>query len=323
MHSRSLQFLAAALVAAVVPGQAPKSLPRSASDLLPPSTYGVVHFGGLDRCVANAREWPIAEMLGTFVGNLPDEVRQQHLDEGLDRAAQQVRRALERVRVSPEEVRRLLRCPMTLAVGRPTIEGMGPSVALLIEEGESGETIDRLLDHAGSVLTQRGATLRDETVAGLPSRVIEVPSGPPVFLARFAGHRVLTNSRGMLGEMAAVHGGNARGLAALGELRARLGGDPVLAAYANTSVVTQMLEPVLPYEAGDWADALGLGSLDALFAGFGARRMAASTSCTSGSPGGPTGCSRRRPTSRQPSTSRTTAPTTRCSSAPVRSTCRR
>ncbi len=266
--------LAVAALAAAVLAQAPRPLIQSGADLVPTSTYAVLQFGGIERCAGSTRQWPIAEMIGTFVHKLPVETREEHLDRGLEQAAEQVRRALGRAKIGPADVRDLLSCPMTMALGRPTIEGMGPSVALLVELGNHQAAVERLLATGEGALRRGGGPgMQDTNVGGVAAKMLQIPNGPPVFVARVGGQLCLTNSRGLLGEIAAVQRGEQAALTqatVLGNLGQQLGAQPIVSAYANTAMIARMLEPVLPYEAGQWADALGAGSLDALYAGFGA-----------------------------------------------------
>ncbi|MCA8964277.1 MAG: hypothetical protein KDC48_05310 [Planctomycetes bacterium] len=274
MQATLRHSLAVAAFAAAALAQAPKPLIQSGADLVPTSAYAVLQFGGIERCAANTRQWPIAEMIGAFVRKLPAETREEHLDRGLEQAAEQVRRALGRAHVDPADLRDVLSCPMTVALGRPTIEGMGPSVGLLIETGNREAAVQRLLAIGEGALRRGGGPgLQDTKVGGVAAKMVQIPNGPPVFVAKVGGHLCLTNSRGLLTEVAAVQRGEQPALAqatVLGNLGQQLGAPPIASAYANTAVIARMLEPVLPYEAGEWADALGVGSLDALYAGFGA-----------------------------------------------------
>lgn len=274
MHTTLARSFVAAVLTAAVSAQAPKAPPQSGADLVPTSSYAVLQFGGIERCAASARQWPIAEMVGRFLGKLPAQTREEHLDRGLQQAADQVRRVLERAKVSPADVRDLLSCPMTFVLGRPTIEGMGPSALVMIELGNHEAAVSRLLAVGEGMLRRGGGEgAQPAKVAGTGVKLLQIPDGPPVFIATVKGHLCITNSRGLLGEVVAVGAGSQAALTqatALGELRNRLGAEAIVSAYANTSVIAQMLAPVLPYEAGQWADALGVGSLDALYAGFGA-----------------------------------------------------
>lgn len=59
-------------------------------------------------------------------------------------AAQQVQQRLQHAGVRPADLRAMLARPMALAMGRLTIEGMGPSVALVIDQGNDGEAVQRV-----------------------------------------------------------------------------------------------------------------------------------------------------------------------------------
>jgi hypothetical protein len=84
---------------------------------------------------------------------------------------------------------------------------------------------------------------------------------------------VFTNSLGLLQELAAVASGNSPALAAtapIGELPQRLGANPAVSLFLNTDRLMGMFEPLLPYEAAGWADALGIGRIAHVYATIGA-----------------------------------------------------
>ncbi|HEU4420492.1 MAG TPA: hypothetical protein VFT55_16260, partial [Planctomycetota bacterium] len=117
--------------------QAPHVAPPATDDALPASTYASVQFGGLAACRRSATAMPFAALVDNFLKRIPAESRAAYIDHGLDHGSQHVQHHLQHVGLSAADLRAVFAQPMTLAMGRLSIEGMGPSVALVIEEGES------------------------------------------------------------------------------------------------------------------------------------------------------------------------------------------
>ncbi len=263
-------FLALA-VGAAVSAQAPRPVFQAVEDVLPASTYAAARFGGLAACSEASGALPLAVVVNTFLQRVPAEVRAQYLEQGLDQGAQHLQHILQQVGVSPADLRAVVRQPMTVAIGRLSIEGMGPSVALVIEEGESRKAIGRCMAALENVALQAGAGKVDEVMLGdLRVRHAQIRKGPSVFAGSVGGYFVLTNSRGYLRDIADVVRGAQAGLAKssrLDVLRRRLPEPALAAVFFNTATLASMLDAHLPYEAAEFAAALGLGQVDALYAG--------------------------------------------------------
>ncbi|HEU4418655.1 MAG TPA: hypothetical protein VFT55_06925 [Planctomycetota bacterium] len=246
--------------------------PPVTDDALPASTYASVQFGGLAACRRSATAMPLAALVDDFLKRIPAESRAAYIDHTLDHGAQHVQHHLQHVGLSAADLRAVVAQPMTLAMGRLSIEGMGPSVALVIEEGESAAAIGRCMAALENLARQlfAGIVLDDVKIGDLTVRHAAIPDLPPVFTASVGGYFVLTNSRGQLREIADVVRGVQPGLARtsrLADLRRRMPQPALASVFVNAASVSSMLDPHLPYEAAEWGAALGLGQLDALYAG--------------------------------------------------------
>jgi len=234
------------------------------TDLLPTSTYAVVEFGGLAACRAEANALPLAALVHGFLDRVPADVRSERLERGIDTAADRLQRLLQRLDLDAHDLQAILRQPMLLAIGRLTIEGMGPSLCLVVDERGATAAIDRVR----AALRQHlpGARLEAAEVAGVALEQLTMPGGPPVWFGSLAGRLVVSNSRGYLEEIAAVAGGAAPSLGA--GLRAMPGaapgGPPLASLFLDGRRVLASLEPHLPYEAARWSDTLGIGLLQTL-----------------------------------------------------------
>lgn len=229
-------------------------------DLLPPSTYASVHFRGLAACRAAAAELPLASVVQKFLGRLPVELRQQQIDPALDRAAMQLRRGLQQAGIAAADLQAIAARPMTLAVGKMTIEGMGPSVALLIDPGEALPAIQRAVAAMRQQIPERAARAAESAaIGGASLSALQFDDGPMVFFGELANKFVICNSRGFLkecAEMAVLPGTN-------GAAAATRAQDGALATLAiQLASINRSLAPHLPYEADAYADALGVGALD-------------------------------------------------------------
>lgn len=253
-----------------VVAQAPQPPQRSAEDLLPASSYAALRFGGLAACRAATEQLSMTAMVAPFVARLPAELRAEHLERWLDRAADGLRDGLQRAGVRPTDLRAIAGQPMALGVGRLTIEGMGPSVALLIEQGEHREALWRVFETAVQRLSNLpvAVDVSATEVAGCAVRAVRIANGPPLYAGTVGDAFVVTNSRGYLQELVAVAAGRQPGLAAatrLGALRRQLPAPPLASWLVHTGAVFESFAPHLPYEAGDFADVLGLGRVDLVY----------------------------------------------------------
>mgnify|MGYP007073194532 CR=1 FL=1 len=246
-------------------------LPLAVDDLLPATTYAAFRFGGLAACRQATGDLPISELFRVFLGEVPAELRAEHVDTNLAEAADDVRLALQDAGLRPADVRALAGQPMAFGVGRLTIEGMGPSVALLVEEGNHADAIQRCFAALEAMLPRLGVEVEAETVevAGHRLRRLASADGPPIFAGSIAGCFCVSNSRGYLRDVAGVAAGRQPGLAAatrFGHLRAQLPAAPLAAGLLHPGVLTEAFGPHLPYEAEDVSDALGVGGVDVVYA---------------------------------------------------------
>ncbi|MBX3463848.1 MAG: hypothetical protein KF830_11820 [Planctomycetes bacterium] len=249
--------------------QTGSATPRPLPELLPASTHVLLQFGGLAACTAGAHELPLAALLRDVLGRLPDDARRERLEGPLDGAARGARRALQRLGLDAADLRAVLQRPAAVAVGRPTLEGMGPSVCLAIDLGDAEAALRRCLAAGRTVLRQHGVTPGEPLrLAGTEFESLQLPGGPPLWLGIAGGVFVASNSRGYLHELGAVVAGGAPSLAAA--LAAGAAAMPAVAPLGSLFVDGQPLvaacAPLLPYEAQALADALGFGAPRSLHA---------------------------------------------------------
>ena len=173
MKTKALQLSSLAF-ALGLSAQAPPG-PPVLEDLLPASSFASLRFGGLDAFVAAAQQLPAAGVIERFLTHVPADTRARFVDRWFDDAAQHVRQLLQRQGIAPSDVRELLGCPHVLGIGRPTITGMGPSVALLIETGNHHAAVERL---AASELRSANAEIEMLLREALKARGITVEQSP-------------------------------------------------------------------------------------------------------------------------------------------------
>lgn len=127
-----------------------------------------------------------------------------------------MRDVLKQQGLNPSDLRALIGQPMTWAVGRLSIEGMGPSMCLVIEEGNERQAINRCV-RVGLNLLRRFAgevAVKQIKIAGTPFYHVSV-EGTPIFAGSIAGNYCISNSRGYLREVAEVAAGKKKGLTAI------------------------------------------------------------------------------------------------------------
>lgn len=264
---RSSRSSPALVFAAALAAQAPPPVTAPVQNALPASTVACVHFGGLARCSAATRELPIAAVVDAFLDRLAPNVRERHLEGALEQPAAGVRRALQHAGLQPDDVRAVMSRPMTLAIGRLSIEGMGPSLTLVIDEGDRKNAIERCFTAAEGVAVEHGWLQPGEPVPidGVVMRHLELPTGAPIFHGSIGGRFVVSNSRGYVREMIAVARGGGVSLGSAGRFVTTSATAPALAAIlVDTAPFAAALAPFLPYEADEWSDALGIGRLEAI-----------------------------------------------------------
>ncbi len=249
------------------------SAARSLEDVLPASTYAVARFGGLQACSEAAAAVPMSVVVNAFLAKVPAEIRSKYFDQGLDRAAEHVQHVFQQAGMNPADLRAVLQRPMVLSMGRLTIEGLGPSVALIIDGGDGQPAIDHLAAAVEALAQQNGVTLEvDEVeIAGAKVRRMRGTEGtPPIFLGHVGGFFVATNSRGYLREMGEVANGKQPKLgtaSGLGACQQRLAAPALASLFLNTRSLFSMFDAHLPYETVDFSNALGIGRLDSIFVG--------------------------------------------------------
>lgn len=271
MQANLLRCVPSFLIALPLVAQAPPQLPLTAEGLLPASTYAAVRFGGLAACGRAATSLPLAEVVHGFLHRVPAEVRAEHLDQHLDLAADRVRQGLQQAGLRTNDARGFLSRPMTLAMGRVSIEGMGPSVALIIEIGDQKNEINRVVQWSAQQLVRRigGGESAEVDIDGHRFHSLVLAEGPSLFAGALGGHYIATNSRGFLREMIAVAAGKGQALtksSRLLQLNEQLPAPALASLFVNTARVFSSFAPHLPYEAEEWSAALGLGQIDALYA---------------------------------------------------------
>lgn len=266
-----------ALLVLAVPAllaQAPSVPQRPLEDLLPAGSYAAARFAGLAECARATDDMAVAALVRTFLKRVPRETYDQHVGAELDRMASELRRELQREGIAPADLRNVLRRPMALGMGRITLRGMGPSVALLIDEGDAGPSIDKLTAAFEQVLRHEMRGLQ-ESRFGIRSRdfrLLSSSEGPEILIGRDAGVFFVSNSRGYLGDILAAADGEVASLAAsstLGSQRQRLGAPAVMSVFVNTQPVLGTFSAHMPYEAGELAAAFGLETVAGIYAGAG------------------------------------------------------
>lgn len=235
---------------------------------LPASTYAAVQFAGLDACRRATEGSPVRPLVEQVLHDLPEELRTRFFEQGLDRAADELREGLEHAGLRPGDVRDLLARPMVLALGRLTLEGKGPSVALLVDEGPARGARERCWNAVTQRLLGKANVGAPVSIAGADVQHLRLPDGPPLFVGTVGGAFVVTNSRGYLQELAAVATGGASFADSpmLRRSRQRAPGEALMSLAVDTRWAAAMLQPLLPYEAAAFADALGLGAVDGFVA---------------------------------------------------------
>lgn len=240
---------------------------KPVQDCLPASTWAMAAFGGLERCNEAIAGHATARLVQDLLKMIPAELRESQLGSKLDEAAQGLREGLEQGSLSPSAVRAVLQRPMAIGIGRLTIQGMGPSFALVVDEGNAAADLDRLIEQvvAARVLPAR---IGKGTAAGIDCRTLEGEEMPTVFLARDGGRLIVTNSEGYLTEILRTARGEQPSLAAgasLGAQRARLQATPLVEMFANPKPFLGMWEPMLPYEAPAIGKAIGIESVQGFY----------------------------------------------------------
>jgi len=270
---RSSRLVPAATLAAALAAQAPPALPTPVQGALPASTYACVHFGGFAACREATGELPLADVVTAFLARIDPSLRERHVERALEGPANGVRNVLGRVHLQPDDVRAVLSRPMTLALGRLSVEGMGPSLALVIDEGGKRREIERCFGVVEQLAAAGGAggTAAMVDVGGVALRRFETAAGVPIFHGSIGGRFVVSNSRGYVRELIEVARGGGRSLAATGAFAPDASDGPPLAALlVDTAPFADALAPFLPYEADDWSAALGVGRLASIEASIAA-----------------------------------------------------
>lgn len=255
-------------VALPLAAQAP--LPPAAEAILPASTYAVLEFGGLAACRSAVDDLPAGAVVRDFLHRLAPDVRAEHLEDGLEQAAAALRQQVERMQLRPGDLRAVLGRPMSLAIGRLSLEGFGPSVLLAIDDGPYRRALNRVVQWGAQRLAHAagGGETGAVELDGSRFHELRLAEGPVLFAGPVGSFYVVTNSRGYLRDVLAVQAGRQPALAASGRLaalRRELPAPALAAVLCNATTVMASLAPHLPYEAGEWADALGLGALDVLY----------------------------------------------------------
>ncbi|MFY9345888.1 MAG: hypothetical protein WAT39_25575 [Planctomycetota bacterium] len=271
MQAIALRSLVLLTVSVHLAAQAPRALPQSLEAALPASTYAAVSFGGLARCHAAADALPLAAAVHAFLAKVPAEVRAERLDEHLEQATRHVQEALGQAGLRPADVRAFLGQPMTLAIGRMSIEGMGPSVALLVEIGDKKAAINRVVQWCAQRLGELagGAEGGEVAIGDARFHSMTMNEGPVLFAGAIGRYYVASNSRGYLRDLVDVANGRTAGLGQstrLVQLQGQLPAPALAALFVNADRVCSAFAPHLPYEAEQWSAALGLGAVDALYA---------------------------------------------------------
>lgn len=233
------------------------------ADCLPASTWAMASFAGFDRCGEAVGGHRAAKLLKSFYDGLPQDVREQRVVAMLEQAAAQLREGVQQTPLRVAALRGFARRPMALGIGRPTVMGWAPSLALVVDEGNSGQDLDALLAQLASARPEP-TRIQKGTVAGLACSVVEGDGMPTLYAVRETGTFVFTNSEGYLREILAVKRGEKPSISSathLGAQRARLHESPLVEVFVNASTMGPMVAPFLPYETADIGRAVGVESI--------------------------------------------------------------
>jgi hypothetical protein len=251
----SFAVLSIAAFAAAQQGPAP-------ADSLPASTWAMASFAGFDRCGEAVGGHRAAKLLKSFYDGLPQDVREQRVVAMLEQVAAQLREGEQQTPLRVAALRGFARRPMALGIGRPTILGWAPSLALVVDEGNSGQDLDALLAQLAAARPEP-TRLQKGSVAGLACTLVEGDGMPTLYAVHEAGTFVFTNSEGYLREILAVKRGEQPSISSathLGAQRARMQEQPLVEVFVNASTMAPMFAPFLPYETADFGRALGIES---------------------------------------------------------------
>ncbi|MBL8755373.1 MAG: hypothetical protein JNK15_18885 [Planctomycetes bacterium] len=274
MQATLVRSLVAAAIGVPLFAQAPNKMPQTAEAMLPASTYAAARFGGLAACRDATMALPLAPAVQAFLAKIPAEVRQQWLEDRLDQAAGELQQQLQHAGLRPADVRGFLARPMTLAVGRLSIEGMGPSVALVVEVGEQRQAVNRMVQWGAGLVEQlaEGTQRGEVDIGGHKFHTLASPETPTLFAGSLGDrYYVVSNSRGYVRDMIDVVAGKQASLVGstrLVQLNAMLPAPALASWFLNTERVLSAFAPHMPYETEDWCRALGVGALDGVWAGY-------------------------------------------------------
>ena len=97
--------------------------------------------------------------------------------------------------LNPADIRAFASQPMTMAIGRLSIEGMGPSLCLVIEEGNQRQAINRCVRSFLGIIRRMGAEVAVNRIelAGKPFYQASI-DGVPVFAGSINGNYCISNS---------------------------------------------------------------------------------------------------------------------------------
>jgi hypothetical protein len=260
------------LLLAAATAQETRALPQRAEDLLPASTYATWRFGGLAQCRQAATAQPLAAIVQGVLAKLPADAKETRIDAPLDFAADEFASQLEDQGGKVGPLRAALGRPMTLAVGRLQAEGRGPALALVVDAGDQRRAINQIVQFAAQRIAADagGADSRQETIGGHAFHAMTPDDGPSLFAGSIGGLYIVSNSRGLLAEMADVAAGRKPSLAQasrLGALQGELGAPATIDSFVHVARLWDSLAPHLPYEWDAYADLLGLGAIDAIYSG--------------------------------------------------------
>ena len=179
MLLRSSRLAVACSFGLALSAQSRPSAPRPVEDVLPPSTYAAACSAGLAAHVEAANGSSLAPLVRQLLEQLPSELRERFVEKELTRLADQVQADLQRDGWRPADLRALLARPMALAIGRLTIEGMGPSVALVVDEGDAGPALRRVRDLVLRQLPGRDRQVDEVRIGDHTAQVSRAPEMPP------------------------------------------------------------------------------------------------------------------------------------------------
>ncbi|MFQ5504494.1 MAG: hypothetical protein ACE5F1_06810 [Planctomycetota bacterium] len=246
---------------------------RPIETLFPASSYGVVQFSGLAGCKDAVRKLGVTRLGEAALARLGDGFLERSLGRESREAVAEFQRGLEQLGIDPRQLRRLLGRPMAFGFGRLTLMGnaLVPASALLIDVDGAREEAERIARAFRSLDLPAPLRIRwrEERIQGHAFRVLRSERAPGAIVMGFVDrYFLLSNSTRYVRDCLQTKNGEQPSLgrsAAFQSARRRLPGRPLASCYLNLEPFFGWTGPLLPYEADDISEALGIHELHGLY----------------------------------------------------------